>query len=345
MKRIGRFTAIKNYLRRTSLFTRIAVGNALVIVTGAFFGTLLTRHFSPIFNGWLISVFAVLGISLSLLVNFMILHAALKPLRELRSMAGRMSAGDFVHLDGISNPDLDTGNLYSSLLTLLEQLEQRNKQLLTISERTINLQEEERKSIARSLHDDTGQALTMLIFNLDQMETIIPPGDNKLLDLVSSTRSLASNALTELRRIVFGLRPAILDDLGLVSAIRWYARSNLNIEDPNLIIEAVEPFPDLPAKITTALFRIAQEGINNIIRHAGAKNVHISIVPSAGHIRLSIMDDGRGIEPSLLSQGNMKTDHLGLVGLQERVELLGGEFNIKSDPGSGVYLEVDLPFG
>ena len=217
MKRIGRFTAIKNYLRRTSLFTRIAVGNALVIVTGAFFGTLLTRHFSPIFNGWLISVFAVLGISLSLLVNFMILHAALKPLRELRSMAGRMSAGDFVHFEGISNPDLDTGNLYSSLLTLLEQLEQRNKQLLTISERTINLQEEERKSIARSLHDDTGQALTMLIFNLDQMETIIPPGDKKLLDLVSSTRSLASNALTELRRIVFGLRPAILDDLGLVS--------------------------------------------------------------------------------------------------------------------------------
>jgi signal transduction histidine kinase len=343
MDKTNMFTALKKFLRRTSLFTRIAVGNALVIVTGAFFGTLLTRHFSSIFNGWLISAFAVLGIGLSLLVNFLILHAALKPLRELRSMAGRISEGNDVNLEGISNPDIDTGNLYTSLQNLLKQLEQRNRQLHAISERTINLQEEERKSISRSLHDDTGQALTMLIFNLDQMESRLPSGEEELANLISNTRILAANALNELRRIVFGLRPAILDDLGLVSAIRWYARSNLDNEKTNISIEAGDPIPDLPSKITTTLFRIAQEGINNIVRHADAKNVQISIALSESHIRLCIKDDGRGIEQSLLSSDYVKADHLGLLGLQERVELLGGEFHLETNPGSGVCLEVDLP--
>ncbi|MFN2215728.1 MAG: sensor histidine kinase [Anaerolineales bacterium] len=340
MKDSWQISYIKNYLSRTSLFTRIAVGNALVIVTGAFFGTLLTRHFSSIIDGWLIGLFAILGIGISLLVNFLILHAALQPLRKLRRMAERMTDGDLVQLDGIKNPDLDTGNLYSSLQLLIEQLELRNKQLHAISERIINVQEEERKSISRSLHDDTGQALTMMIFNLDQMEAIIPPENEKIAKLVEDSRTLASNALTELRRIVFGLRPAILDDLGLESAIRWYARSNLN---SNIIIDVDEPIPDLPPRISTTLYRIAQEGINNIVRHADANNVRISIIPEDNNIHLCIQDDGKGMVLSSFSTSDVKEDHLGLLGLKERVELLGGELTLESKPGSGVSLEVILP--
>ncbi|MFC2028342.1 histidine kinase [Chloroflexota bacterium] len=345
MDRTNGLIRLKSFLRRTSLFTRIAIGNALVIVTGAFFGTILTRQFSSILDGWLISGFALIGISLSLVVNFLILRAALKPLRELRRLADQILKGDLDQLERINNPDLDTGNLYTSLQTLLEQLDKQNRQLHALSERNLNLQEDERKSIARSLHDDTGQALTMLIFNLDKMETLIPSEKVEIINLVSNTRELASNALTELRRIVFGLRPAILDDLGLASAIRWYARSNLEKVGIKVDLQAIEPLPELSPKISTTLFRIAQEGINNIVRHSKAQNVLISIVVESDQVIFHLSDDGKGFEPVTLASNKLDPDHLGLVGLRERVALLGGIFHLKSDPGHGVSLEVTLPLG
>jgi len=330
-------------LQHVSLFTRIAVGNAFVIAFGAIFGTLLTRHFSDILDGWLIGLFAGMGISLSLLVNFLILDAALRPLRELRKLAEKISHGDKLQLELLKNPDADTVSLASALRSLVNQLGDRNQELHALSGRAINAQEEERKSIARSLHDDTGQALTMLIISLDQLETRLSEQQQDLKDDIQQLRTLAANTLTELRRIVFGLRPAILDDLGLVPAIRWYARSNLEPAGLKVEVQAPEPMPDLPPEVCISLFRISQEAVNNILRHAAANLVHIVLSLQPGSISLQVRDDGRGFNQQAASQDALSRHHLGLLGLRERVELLGGQMSLVSAPGQGTSLEVHLP--
>lgn len=343
MKTTSLLNKIWMRLRRVSLFTRIAVGNALVIAAGAIGGTLLTRHFSDVLDGWLIGVFAAIGISLSLLVNFLILKAALQPLRDLRKLAEKISVGGDVHMERLKNPDADTVSLASALHSLVSQLDERNQELHALSGRAIYAQEEERKSIARSLHDDTGQALTMLIISLDQLEAHLPAQHGDLIHDVQAARQLAANALAELRRIVFGLRPAILDDLGLVPAIRWYARSNLEAAGIHFEVHAPEPMPELPPQVSITLFRISQEAVNNILRHAAARSVHIRISMQARSICLDIKDDGRGFDMQAASDEALHSHHLGLLGLRERAELLGGEILLDSTPGRGTCLQVCLP--
>jgi two-component system sensor histidine kinase UhpB len=344
MKSFSGLSFLPEKLTRISLFTRIAVGNALVIVAGAIGGTLLTRHFSNVLDGWLIGVFAAIGISLSLVINFSILKAALQPLHELRLLAKEISAGGNFQIDRLKNPDADTNSLASALRTLLNQLEERNQELHALSERAIDAQEEERKSIARSLHDDTGQALTMLIISLDRLEAHLPAESADLIIDIRASRQLAADALSELRRILFGLRPAILDDLGLVAAIRWYARSNLEAAGIFFEVDAPQSLPELSPQVTITLFRISQEAINNILRHAAAHNVHIRISMDSLSICLEIKDDGRGFDLQAASDMALQNHHLGLLGLRERAELLGGEILMNSSPGQGTCLEVCLPF-
>ncbi|OGN75346.1 MAG: hypothetical protein A2X25_01335 [Chloroflexi bacterium GWB2_49_20] len=243
----------------------------------------------------------------------------------------------------MKNPDADTVSLASALHSLVSQLEERNQELHALSGRAIYAQEEERKNIARSLHDDTGQALTMLIISLDQLEAHLPAQHGDLIQDVQAARQLAANALAELRRIVFGLRPAILDDLGLVSAIRWYARSNLEAAGIHIDVDAPEPMPELPPQISITLFRISQEAVNNILRHAAARSVHIHISLEAQSICLDVIDDGRGFDMQAVSDEALQSHHLGLLGLRERAELLGGEILLDSTPGRGTCLQVCLP--
>lgn len=344
MKTFSGWSNLHEKLAHISLFTRIAVGNALVIVAGAIGGTLLTRHFSEVLDGWLIGVFAAMGISLSLVLNFFILKAALQPLHDLRMFAQEISTGGKMNMDRLKNPDADTNSLASALRSLLNQLEERNQELHALSERAIDAQEEERRSIARSLHDDTGQALTMLIISLDQLETHLPPQHLDLIKDIRASRQLAADALSELRRILFGLRPAILDDLGLVAAIRWYARSNLEAAGVLLEVDAPESLPDLSPQVTITLFRICQEAINNILRHAAAQKVHVRISLDSRSICLEVKDDGRGFDLQAASDKALQNHHLGLLGLRERAELLGGEVFMDSSPGQGTCLEVCLPF-
>lgn len=330
-------------LLHVSLFTRIAVGNAFVIALGAIFGTILTRHFSNTLEGWLIGLFAACGIILSLLVNFYILDAALHPLRELRKMAEKISGGGDPQFDLLKNPDADTVRLASALRSLVNQLNERNLELHALSERAIFAQEEERKSIARSLHDDTGQALTMLIISLDQLENRLSREQEVLKDTIQETRQLAANALSELRRIVFGLRPAILDDLGLVPAIRWYARSNLEPTGIQVEVQAPEHFPEIPPEISISLFRISQEAVNNILRHAEASSVQIILTYQPTSISMEVRDDGVGFNQQVASREALSSHHLGLLGLKERTELLGGQVRLESTLGRGTSLQVEIP--
>jgi len=344
MKVTGPVASLRMRLSRLSLFQRIVIGNAIIIIFGAVIGTLITRHLAQqATDWWLITLFAAGGITLSLLINFWIVGAALNPLRDLGRLAKRLQSGD--PIVELKNPDPYTTRMAETLRSLFLQLEEHNRELQALSERAINAQEDERRAIAQSLHDDTGQALSMLIIHLDRIDERIQPDEKELKKQVADARELAANSLTELRRILSGLRPAILDDLGLVPAIRWFARTNLEGVGIHVVVKATSVPLELSPAIKTTLFRIVQEAVNNIVRHAGARSVTLVLQLNEGVVQLRVEDDGRGFDPSNASRDAVELQRLGLLGIRERAELLGGEFRVESAPEKGTRLQVSIPLG
>ena len=355
---------LPSWLRRVPIFARIAIGNSVIIILGAIGGTIITHYLADTREGveWIV-VMALAGILVSLVLNYMIIRTNLKPLHRLRRVVDRIQAGE-ARPEALlqADEDADIHQLAVALNSLIHQLETSSRQCRALSEQAINAQEAERMRIARSLHDDTGQALTTLIFTLERLEGRLSANEaegaqadlveHEISPKLALARQLASDTLDNLRKIIAGLRPAILDDLGLAPAIRWYARSTL--EDAGILVELETPAEPLalPPHLTTTLFRIAQEAINNIARHSQGQKAHIKLETidsqqDAATVYLRIEDDGCGFE--VPAAGSVPVDatgqqHWGLAGIQERVEMVGGEISITSQPGRGTLIQVYIPF-
>lgn len=347
MNAAGLITNLRTRLSQLSLFQRIAIGNAGIITFGAIIGTLITRHLAQqAADWWLITSFAVAGILLSLTINFWIVSVALKPLRDLGRLTKRLKSGDSSGTSTtLKNPDPYTLRMAETLQSLFFQLDERNRELHALSERAINAQEEERHAIAQSLHDDTGQALSMLIIHLDRIDARIKSRQKELKKQIADARILAADSLTELRRILSGLRPAILDDLGLVPAIRWFTQSALEQIGIRVIVKAPSTPLALSPAITTTLVRIVQEAVNNIVRRADAGSVTIVLQLDESYVHLRVEDNGRGFDPGGASRDAVESHRLGLLGIRERAEFLNGEVQIESAPEKGTRLQVSIPLG
>lgn len=336
---------LRRRLASLSMFQRIVIGNTLIIVLGAIGGTLLTRRLADRAAAeGLILLFALSGTTLTILTNGLIVRAALQPLQELR----RLVLEERTYRGAIDDrlfagADPETRQLAQALSSLVEQLQVRNRQLRALSQRAISAQEEERRRIARSLHDDTGQTLSTLIITLERLEKRLPSDWQTLAERLASARRLAQQSLQELREIIYGLRPTILDDLGLGPAIRWYARSNLEEAGVRVQFELPDGPLALPARHKITLFRIAQEAVNNVLRHAQASTVNICLHQDERLVYLSVEDDGRGFDVSRVRGEALRLQHLGLLGIQERADLTGGEVTVDSAPGRGTRLAVCLP--
>lgn len=328
---------------------RIAVGNAVVIICGAIGGTLLTRHLAGITQDiWLILLFALVGITASVVINTLIIRQALKPLKTLRRTL-EVQSQERVVLEArlLADPDPDIRQLAQGLKIYLGQLDRRAQQLRALSERALHSQEDERRRIARGLHDDTGQALSMLIVHLEQTETLLaecpgPQAQSAVVQL-AELRRLAVQSLGELRTIIFGLRPSILDDLGLVPAIRWYARTVFTTTETHFSIESDVLPPHLPDTVLITFYRIAQEALGNIVRHAQAHHVQIHLRSGDGQIVMEISDDGIGFNPAQAATEAVASRRLGLLGIRERAELLGGDAQVNSRPNHGTIIIITIP--
>jgi two-component system sensor histidine kinase UhpB len=265
---------------------------------------------------------------------------------DLQHLIGRVQDGELeIHPSMLQNPDPNINQLASALNTLINELEDRNRQLQALSKRVINAQEEERKRIARNLHDETGQSLTMLIVRLENMLDKLPSGQIEVSKRLITARDLAAQTLQDLRTTVSGLRPTILDDLGLIPALRWYARNHLENAGIAVKLHVPDENPPLHPEQSTALFRIAQEAINNIIRHADATTAAISLVTNQGTICLEVKDNGQGFPVLSGSKTDFLPDQLGLIGIRERAELIGGYLEINSAPNQGTSIKVCVPKG
>lgn len=343
--RNGFLKKFRQRLTHLSIYKQIVIGNAIIIVVGAIGGTLITRQLTDMAaDVGLIFLFASVGTLLVIIINGWIIRAALRPLRDLSKVAEKLGS----NREGVesllsSGTDPDIHQLAKGLNSLLQQLDEHNRQLKALSKQAIRAQEEERKRIARSLHDDTGQALTSLIINLKRIENQIPTQEVELRENIEAIIELAKNTLGELRQIIYGLRPAMLDDLGLIPAIRWYARSNLEGAGVRVEVISNSEIDPLTPELKIALYRIAQEAINNIIKHSQAKSATITLDQINGVVHLCIEDDGLGFDVKNTTMQAIHNQKWGIVGIEERVNLFGGEVQIDSRPQQGTRLEISMP--
>lgn len=219
----------------------------------------------------------------------------------------------------------------------LREKEQLRRQLL---KKLISAQEEERKRIARELHDETSQASAALLLAIEGSGKNLP---DEARDQLQRMKAMADRVLDSIHRLIFDLRPSMLDDLGLPSALRFSAESHLEPRGLDLSVEVIGTERRLKPEIETTLYRIGQEAIANIERHADAQSVKITVEFGNEEVALHVEDDGQGFDPNELERPIKGARGLGLLGMRERAALLGGTFSVRSQPGKGTCISSTIP--
>jgi signal transduction histidine kinase len=204
--------------------------------------------------------------------------------------------------------------------------------------RVVAAQELERQRLARELHDETGQALTSILLGLKPLEDSTSPDEARRR--VAEVRELVVSTLQDVRRLAVELRPAALDDFGLASAVERLAQTFREQSGLRVDLEARLAEERLPSEVETALYRIVQEALTNIVKHSHATRVSILLTRRDASVAAVVEDDGEGFDPSVDAQGG-----LGIVGMRERLALLGGRLAIESAPTAGTTLMAEVPLG
>lgn len=227
---------------------------------------------------------------------------------------------------------------------LLQSVVKSEKRFRTLAQSVWQVQEEERRRLARELHDGLGQTLTALANQLQRIHDDARAMSNlglghRLGDALEITRG----ALHDTRELSRLLRPTLLDDLGLEAALKWLART-LG-ERTGLVIEVHSNLGELrlPAEIETLVFRICQEALTNVIKHSGAKQAQVLLTRAPGLLRLRVHDDGAGFDPIDLNSPEKAAMSAGVRGMRDRAELFGGRITLNSAPGEGTSVQLQLP--
>ena len=226
------------------------------------------------------------------------------------------------------------------LTALTHELKDRDERRAQLLAKFIRAQEDERKRIARELHDETCQTVVALSMAADTALAMPPdPDRGRLRDI----KGLAGRALAEIHRVIYDLRPSVLDDLGLASAVTWTAERQLKPLGITFRCEIEGLDERLPVEIETAVFRVVQEALTNVVRHSKAESVLLQMARENGRLSIEVEDDGQGFDPATVATPESSGRGLGLLGIRERVELLGGHVQIESSPGQGTRLVLSIP--
>jgi two-component system sensor histidine kinase UhpB len=212
--------------------------------------------------------------------------------------------------------------------------------LKTLSRRVVEVQEEERRHLARELHDEIGQVLSAIGINL---QAVVGVCDDSARSRLEESIRIVDDAIQTVRNLSLDLRPSMLDDLGLISTLRWYADRQAQRSGFILHFNAQSSFARLPAEVETACYRVVQEALTNVIRHARARQAWLDYSEDESEVRLLIRDDGVGFDTAAVRQRILEGASFGVLGMQERVTLLGGRFEIDSIPAQGTTILVRIP--
>ena len=227
---------------------------------------------------------------------------------------------------------------------LLEQSRQMQDQMRLLSRQLLLVQEEERKMISRELHDQIAQTLTGINVRLASLKTESTLNNKDLQEKISSTQRLVEKSVDIVHRFARELRPTVLDDLGLIPALHSYMKSFTTRTGVRASLKVFAAVEQLNTAQRTVLFRVAQEALTNVARHAQASRVEVNIRKFPDCIGMKIKDDGKSFDAErvLHSKGNGR---LGLLGMRERLEMIGGTFAIASLPGKGTSIQAQIPLG
>ena len=319
-------------------------------------------------------IFGASAVVIALLFSWGMARSLVKPIGQLTAAAETISQGNLsqpvpqLGSDEIGKLSRSFDAMRVALQDSLLQIQTWNKELETkVEERTrqledsyreiahkeaaheellrkvLTIQEEERKRIARELHDETSQSLVSLVMRVEAIKAL-PAGDTgKLQAMLLDMKNLTVKTIDNVHKIIFDLRPSILDDLGLLSAIRWYAGNRLEPLGIHTRVEVTGDEKKLSPQVEIGLFRVVQEAINNIVKHAEAHSVVLGMEFKESSIMIEVEDDGKGFDVDAVSLIPDKAQGVGLLGMRERVALLDGKLHIESQPGKGTHLTTEIP--
>jgi two-component system sensor histidine kinase UhpB len=321
------------------VFYKVLMANSLVIFVGASGGTWLASQLRISSNASLYLVaFVIVGWLVSVALNFVVLQIAFRPLMDLGKVMSRVQTGERSLRAPLTGFDPQADQLAQTFNTMLEAIDESNR---LRANQIITAQEQERKRIARELHDETSQVLTSLLISLAVLEESI--STQAARDRIAETRRLAHQTLRAIRNLSIDLRPSALDDLGLLPALRWYVKEYQQKFPIEVDLQASGFKERLPAEMETALYRIVQESLTNVARHAQARKVSIVLKEDADAVYATISDDGHGFDAEKLQKTPRQERGLGLVGMYERALLLDGTLTMASHIGRGTQIEVRIP--
>ncbi len=232
------------------------------------------------------------------------------------------------------------GGLILALLTigftlrLERELDRRRADLQELSSLLLRAQENERRSLARELHDEVGQSLSAILMETEGAE--YASGLTAAREHMASIKTLAERTINQVRDLALLLRPSMLDDLGLAPALNWHARETSKRTGRNVMVAADESIDSLPDEHRTCIYRLVQEAVNNAVRHANARTVEVMVRRERRKVNLTVQDDGAGFDTRF-------TRGLGILGMEERVRRLGGKLQIASEAGRGTRIVAVLP--
>ncbi|HEX6477642.1 MAG TPA: sensor histidine kinase [Ktedonobacteraceae bacterium] len=348
MSQVARFCTAQIKRWRLSLFEKVILANSLMLIGEALVGLWVTSHSLEAHHYLIDTSFIVAATLLTLAINVILLRASFRPLFNLLWTIRAISAGKTQARANVTISDSEIAELAQAFNGMLDQLEAtRREQAMLI----LQAQEEERRRLSLELHDESSQTLTALLIHVEILNqslqalpaaAIAEDAREQLGAGLNNLTRLSQDTLENIRTLAQQLRPGVLDDLGLHAAFRWLAEdSRQRLQLPvELHLENVENIlkeSDCSALYETTLFRIAQESLTNVARHAHAQHISISLTHEQQHICLQISDDGCGFDSSQRHAG------LGIAGMRERAALLDGNITVRTLPGQGTTVEVILP--
>lgn len=317
-------------LTNSSLYWKVCVINGAVLCAGTLALVLSPASVSRriLFSE---AVVVVVGLALVLVLNAVLLRRALGPVdRVIREMAtARLGGiGRRIQVSG-DGPGAQLAHSYDAMLDRLEAERQAN------NARALAAQEAERHRIAQELHDQVGQSLTVVLLGLKQLEARAPEDLRAELALV---RESARTGLDDVRRVARELRPGVLDDLGLHAALAALA-TDVSAHGGPAVRRTFGPgLPALPPETELVVYRVAQEALTNVVRHAGATAVDLSLLRVGREVALHVRDDGCGFPGNGTEQAGA-----GLSGMRDRASLVGGQIEVTSSPGRGTTVRLRVP--
>ncbi len=271
------------------------------------------------------------------------LHYVIRPLQALDRQATRLAWGDFA---AVNEPPVggveEIEDLRRTLAGMADQIRRYQAGMRDYIAAITHAQEEERKRLARELHDETVQSLIALGHRIDMVQRELERDPPKAQRRLAELRQLTEAIQQEVRRFSRALRPLYLEDLGFVPALEMLAQETERQHPLTVRLKVEGQLRRLPADLELTAYRVAQEGLSNVVRHAQANQIDLTVIFETNELTLRIQDDGRGFVPPVKPAALAETGHFGLMGLHERALLFGGRLQIEATPGQGVTLQIHL---